>query len=421
MTIDLTPAPERWSLTRSFQAFRYRDFRLYWLALTVSLVGLAFQTMAQSWMVFQMTGSPRALGLAAFVPGVLAAPATLVGGLLADRVSRRSLCLVTQTLMIFPSSLLAVLIWSGQVQVWHIIASTSLLAIITAIDLPARLAMVPQLVGADDIQNAQALSSVVRQLSRIVGPALAGLTLATLGEAACFLINGLSYAAMVIALWLTRPQPAIARPTRGKRAALLESARYILATPTLLGLFGMVAAQGLLLMPYTTFLAQYADEILKVGATGLGWLNVAVGAGALLAALLVANLDKHWRGRLMLIGSVVTSLALGAFALSRWFWLSLLLLGLVGVGTVMITTIAAAMLLILVPDDLRGRVNSLGLLLFLGAPQAGSLLVGWAGEVWGTPRVLAVTAGLFLVGVIIINVCVPQVRRLEQDTVSWPT
>lgn len=413
--IDLTPAPTRWSLARSFHALRYRDFRLYWLALTVSLMGLAFQTLAQSWLIFKITGSPRALGWAAFIPGVFAAPATLVGGLLADRVSRRSLCLITQTLMIFPPIVLAVLIWNGPVQVWQVIASTSALAIITAVDLPARLALAPQLVGADDIQNAQALSSMVRQLSRIVGPALAGLTLATLGEALCFLINGLSYAAMVVALWLMRPQPAVqrARPSLGKRAALLEAARYILATPVLLGLFGMIAAQGLLLMPYITFLSQYADEILNVGATGLGWLNAAVGVGALLAAVLVANLDKRWRGRVMLIGSVVTPLALGAFALSRWFWLSAVLLLLVGVGTVLITTIAAAMLLILVPDELRGRVNSLGLLIFLGAPQVGSLLVGWAGEVWGTPRLLAVAAGAFLVSVVIINLAAPQVRQLE--------
>lgn len=416
MTIDLPPTTvERWSLARSFQAFRYRDFRLYWLALTVSLVGLAFQTMAQSWLVFQITGSPRALGIAAFIPGVLAAPASIVGGLLADRVSRRSLCMVTQTLMIFPPVILAALVWSGQVQVWHIIASTSALAVITAVDLPARVAMVPQLVDADDIQNAQAMSSVVRQLSRIIGPALAGLTIASLGEAACFLINGLSYAAMVVALLMMKPQPAVKRerPARGQRAALMDGVRYILATPVLVGLFGMVAVQGLFLTPYTTFLSQYADEILKVGATGLGWLNVAVGAGALVAALTVANLDKRWRGRIMLIGSLVTPVALGAFALSPWFWLSLPLLVVVGIGTVMITTIAATMLLIIVPDELRGRVNSLGLLIFLGAPQLGSLLVGWAGEAWSTPLALALTAGLFLVSVFAINVITPQVRQLE--------
>jgi predicted MFS family arabinose efflux permease len=416
MTIDVTPTvAERWSLARSFQAFRYRDFRLYWLALTVSLVGLAFQTMAQSWLIFQITGSPRALGIAAFIPGVLAAPASIVGGLLADRVSRRSLCLVTQTLMIFPPIILALLVWGGQVQVWHIVASTSALAVITAVDLPARVAMVPQLVEVGDIQNAQAMSSVVRQLSRIIGPALAGLTLATLGEAACFLINGLSYAAMVFALWLMKPQPAVKRerPTQGKRAALMDGVRYILATPVLLGLFIMIAAQGLFLTPYTTFLAQYADEILKIGATGLGWLNVAVGAGALLAALAVANLDKNWRGRVMLIGSLVTPIALGAFALSPWFWLSVPLLVVVGIGTVMITTIAATMLLLIVPDELRGRVNSLGLLIFLGAPQLGSLLVGWAGEAWSTPLALAMTAGLFLVSVLVINLITPQVRHLE--------
>ncbi|MBI2975599.1 MAG: MFS transporter, partial [Chloroflexi bacterium] len=241
--MDLSPtvAPgKRPPFSRTFQALRHHDFRLYWLALIVSLTGVAFQTVAQGWLVYRLTNSALMLAVVGFIPAVLSAPASVVGGILADRFQRRKLITFTQALMVLPPTALALLIWSGKVQVWHVIVASTVLGIVAAIDLPARAALIPQMVGEDDLLNAQGLSSMVYQVSRIVGPALAGLVIAASGEALCFLLNGLSYGAMVVALLFMHPGPDIPRPVGrrkgGLRGVLLDGLSYTLKDPILLGL-----------------------------------------------------------------------------------------------------------------------------------------------------------------------------------------
>ncbi|MBI4769124.1 MAG: MFS transporter [Chloroflexi bacterium] len=251
MTIEAAPLAggARVSLRRTFQALRHRDFRLYWAALIVSLLGLSFQTVAQQWLVYRLTGSALQLGIVGFIPALLSAPGSILGGLLADRVSRRRLVLITQSAMVGPPVGLALVIWSGQVQVWHIIAAASLLGFVAAIDLSVRTAMMPQLVAPQDLLNAQSLSSLVYQMARIVGPALAGLAIARVGEAVCFLINGLSYLAMVgaMAAMQLRPEAAVRERARRKGlvGSLLEGIRYTLRDRLVLGLFVVLAVQGL--------------------------------------------------------------------------------------------------------------------------------------------------------------------------------
>ncbi|HEX9867499.1 MAG TPA: MFS transporter, partial [Candidatus Tectomicrobia bacterium] len=389
------------------------DFRLYWLALAVSLLGVAFQTVAQGWLVYRLTNSAFMLGFTAFLPGVLSAPASIVGGVLADRLSRRKLVAVTQSLMVIPPIALAYLIWSMKVQVWHVILASTALGIVAALDLPSRMAMIPHLVDEEDVLNAQGLASAVRQVTRIVGPVTAGLVIATAGEAACFLINGLSYLAMVAAVLMMRPQPALLQnPQGGLRSTLLEGSAYVVRSPVILGLFGMLAAQGLFLSPYLTLMPVYARDVLNVGAVGLGWLNAAVGAGALVGALTVANLGQGQRGRVLVAGSAVMPLALGAYSFSRSYPLSLGLLTVMGFGTVVITAITATMLLVIVPDRIRGRVNSLGTLVYLGAPYTAGVVIGFLTERWGPAPPLSAAASLFLVAIILLNLRVPGLREL---------
>jgi MFS family permease len=398
--------------SRTFLALRYRDYRLYWFALSVSLVGVAFQTVAQAWLVYRLTGSAVMLGLAGFIPAIVSAPASVLGGIIADRVSRRKLVVLTQTMMAIPPSGLALLIWLGQVQVWHVIAAMAALGIVAAIDLPSRTAMIPNLVATEHVLNAQGLASAVRQGAQIVGPAVAGLTIAIAGEAPCFLINGLTYLAMALAVALMRPQPATgATRSRGLGAAFGDGLRYTWRHPVILGLFGILAAQGLFLSPVVTLMPVYAKDVLQLGVTGMGWLTSAIGAGALVGALLVANIPEGRRGRILMIAAVILPFIAAIFALSRRVPLSVSALVLIGVGTVLLTAITSTMLLTIVPDEVRGRVNSLGVLVYLGAPYVAGLPAGYIAEKAGASVALVLGGVLFLLSLLVINLKVPALRR----------
>lgn len=407
---------ERPSLGRTFQALRYRDYRIYWMALVVSFLGLAFQNVAQRWLVYDLTKDTFKLGVVSFIAAVVATPASLVGGLLADRLPRRNLLIVTQALMMLPPMGLAWLIWAGRVEIWHIVVASAALNTIAAIDLPSRNSLVPQLVGPDDLLNAQSLSSGVYQVALMIGPAIAGYVIAVFGPTLCFLVNGISYGAMVIALTFIRPTPTAPRARRqGARASLGEGFRYILKTPTVLGLFGLIAAQGLFVNPYIyTILPEFADKILKTDARGFGWLNTAAGVGALLGVLVLINLGKgQRRGPLIVFGGLCLTVALVALAWLPYFAISIICIVLLGLGTVFITTISNTLLQLTVPDEIRGRVNSLGLLLFLGGPQIGGLIFGWITRQTNASLALSLMAGAFGVSLLLINVITPQVRHIE--------
>lgn len=397
----------------TFRALRYRDFRLYWLALIISLLGASFQTLAQGWLVYRLTDSPFMLGVTGFVPALIAGPFWLVGGVIADRVPRRTLIIYTQSASMLPPLALAALIWVDQVQVWHVILSLAATALIAALDWPARMALIPQLVTEDDLGNAQALSSLAYQTVRIVGPALAGVVIAVTGEAACFAINGLSYGALVFALvaMKTRPQPAARRQTIG--ASLMEGYRYLLRTPVLIGLLGLMALQGLFLTSYVTLMPVFARDILAVGSTGLGMMASAVGVGAVVGALAVGHLGSGRRGRFLFFASLGMPLVLALFAWSRALVLSASLLSFMGLGTVALTTTTITLLLLIVPDELRGRLSSLASMMYLGAPLIGGLLITFLAEQRGSSIALNAAAGLFLVGAMVLFRRLPELQRVS--------
>jgi MFS family permease len=398
---------------RTFQALRHRDYRLYWLALSISLLGVAFQTVAQAWLVYRLTGSALMLGVVGFIPAVLSVPASIAGGVIADRVSRRKLVIVTQSLMAIPPIALGILIAAGRVQVWHVVAASIALGIVAAIDLPSRTAMIPHLVPPEDLMNAQGLASASRQVAQIIGPALAGIVIAVAGESMCFLINGLTYLAMATAVFLMRPQPAAgADKRRGVGGALVDGARYLWEHAVILGLFCVLAAQGLFLSPLIMLMPVYAKDILGLGAAGLGWLNSAIGVGALIGALVVSNLGQGRRGRILMMGGAFMPLILALLAWSRWIALSIPLLMLMGFGTVILTAISATMLLTLIPDVVRGRIMSLAMMVYLGTPYLAGLPAGALAQRAGAPLTLTLGAFLFLVSLVVINIKFPAVRRL---------
>ena len=401
------------TLARTFSTLRLRDFRLYWLALVVSLLGSSFQMAAQDWLVYRLTNSALLLGIAAFVPAVLAAPFSLVGGALADRMPRRRLILLTQVGMMVPPLALAWLIATGQVQVWHVIASSVVLGVLVSIDAPARMALLNDLVSEDDLGNAMGLSTAVYQGARVVGPALAGVLIGLQNEALPFLINGLSYGAMVVALLLmhTRAVPA-ARSRKSLGGSVVEGYRYVLKDAVLFGLMALLFAQGMLLMPYLRLMPVFARDVLQAGPETYGLLLSAAGIGALFGGLLVASMSSGRRGRVLMLGTLLAPFVLLAFAWSRALPLAIGTLVLMGIGTALLNTLNATLLQLHAPNEMRGRVMSIASIGYLGSTSFGALPLSFIAERSSASIALSAGAVLFLVVTVLIAVRYSAVRRL---------
>lgn len=420
------------TLSRTFYALRFRDFRLYWLALVVSLLGSSFQTAAQDWLVYRLTNSPLILGIAVFIPAVLAAPFSLIGGALADRLSRRWLIIFTQASMMLPPLVLAWLIASGQIQVWHVVVSSVLLGVLISIDAPARTALLNDLVSDDDLGNAMGLSTATYQAARVVGPALAGLLISLQNEALPFLINGLSYGAMVLALLFmqtqgTQPAPSSpwggaweggslpkeeirARPSLG--ASVVEGYRFVWRDATLLGLMILLFLRGLLLMPYLRLMPVVAREGLQTGPETYGVLLSSAGLGALLGGLFVASTRGGQRGRILTVGTLIAPLVLIAFAWSRSLPLAILTLVCMGVSTALLNTLNATLLQLNAPNEMRGRVMGIASIGFLGTTSLGALVLSFIAERSNASVALTSGAALCLVVALAIVVRFRIIQRL---------
>lgn len=420
------------TLSRTFYALRFRDFRLYWLALAVSLLGSSFQTAAQDWLVYRLTNSPLILGIAVFIPAVLAAPFSLVGGALADRLSRRHLIVFTQASMMLPPLMLAWLIASGQIQVWHVVVSSIVLGVLLSIDAPARTALLNDLVNDDDLGNAMGLSTATYQAARVVGPALAGVLISLQNEALPFLINGLSYGAMVLALLLMQtqgPPPAPSIPWEGTwqegslpkeevkahpslGASVVEGYRFVWRDATLLGLMILLFLRGLLLMPYLRLMPVVAKEGLQTGPETYGLLLSSAGLGALLGGLFVASTRGGRRGRVLTVGTLIAPLVLIIFAWSRSLPLAVLTLVGMGISTASLNTLNATLLQLNAPNEMRGRVMGIASIGFLGTTSLGALVLSVIAERSNASVALTSGAALCLVLALAVVVRFRIIRHL---------
>lgn len=398
----------------TLRALRSRNYRLFFLGQLVSLVGTWMQSVAQSWLVYRLTGSEALLGVVGFcgqIPVLLLAP---LGGTVADRVPKRSLIVVTQAASMVLALALAVLTLADAVHVSHVFALAALLGVINAFDMPARQSFAVEMVGKADLTNAIALNSSVFNGARFVGPAIAGFLVAAIGEGWCFLANGLSYLGVIAGLLAMRGLPPVAAHARRSAAAeILEGFFYIGRTApirTLLLLLGTLALFGL---QYTVLMPVFADRVLGGGVRELGWLMGAAGFGALLGALALAR-----RERLQGLSSWIAEaacgfgLALAAFALSRRLALSLPLL--VAAGFCMMVAIGGGNTLIqsLAADRLRGRVMAVYAMTFMGAAPIGAILSGWLAERIGAPLTVAWCGGFCVLAGLVFARQLPHFRAV---------
>jgi len=383
-----------------FRALRHRNYRLFFCGQIISLIGTWMQNIAQAWLVYRLTKSSLLLGLVGFsgqIPVLLFAP---LGGLSADRYSRYRTVIATQTASMLLAFILSALTLLGQVRVWEILLLASLLGVVNAFDIPARQAFIIEMVVPEDLINAIALNSAMFNGARILGPAVAGITVAAIGEGWCFFANGVSYIAVIIGLLLMIITP---RERSGRRASGLESVlegfRFTMHTGpirALLLLLGLVSLTG---MPYAVLMPIFADKILHSDARGLGLLMGSTGVGALAATLVMAaRREVRGLGRWINYASTGFGASLILFSFSRCLPLSIALL--LPAGFCMLIQMASSNTLIqtMVPDDLRGRVMSVYSMMFMGMAPFGALLAGAIAQRLGAPYTVALGGAACIAG-----------------------
>jgi MFS family permease len=380
--------PSSKTLPPTFAALRYYNYRLFFIGQLISLIGTWMQNVAQSWLVYALTGSPFYLGVVSFAACIPMLSFSLGAGVLIDRVEKRTLLVVTQSASMLLAFVLAADVFWGWVQPWHIVILSFLLGLVNTFDAPARQAFAVEMVeDRGDLPNAIALNSAIFQMARIIGPTIAGITLAAIGAAWCFFLNGISFVAVIIALSLMRLKPA-ARTRSGASALeqLREGLDYIRRTETVRTLITIVAVSNLFAFGYSALMPAFAEDILQSGPTGLGLLSAAVGAGALVAALMVATLAnfKH-RGVLLTFGNLFFPVMVLLFATSRVLPISMLALAGVGFGFVVQNATINTLIQNTVPDVLRGRVMSLYMLVMNGFFPLGALLAGFIAQSLSIP------------------------------------
>ncbi len=422
----------------TFRALRHRNYRLWFFGQGLSLIGSWMQMMAQQVLVYRLTGSAAALGVISAIGLIPLVPLSLWGGSIADRIPKRTVIFIAQIVMMAQAFLLAGLTWTGAVRIWQVYVLALILAAAQAVDLPARQAFTVELVeGKGDLTNAIALNSAMFNGARALGPALAGTLVAALGEGPAFLLNGLSFVAVLISLMMMRnlPRPNGAHHRASLAGHMAEGLRFIRGQRAILVLISLVAVSAFLSMPYSTLMPVFASKVLGgsaqpvVGflcdgpqpimrcrapdALPLGMLLTTVGVGALVGALWVASLPDHIRrGRWLTAGNLGFPLLLLGFAASRSFLLSLVLLFGVGIAFVMQNALANTLLQIATPDEVRGRVMSVYSLTFQAFMRGGGLQAGLVADGIGAPLAVGLGAAVSLVYGAYVAVRYPRVREM---------
>jgi len=405
-------------LPATLRALKYRNFQLFFAGQLISLVGTWMQTVAQSWLVYRLTGSSVLLGLVSFASQIPVLLFSILGGIAADRFSRRHVVIATQTASMLLALALALLTLTHQVQIWHVFVLSALLGVINAFDIPARQAFIMDMVGREDLINAIALNSAMFNASRIAGPAVAGILVASIGEGWCFFANAVSYIAVIAGLLLMNVSRHERLTSASPLEDVVEGIRFIWSNAPIHALLIVVGVASLAGTPFSVLMPIFADQILHGGPQAYGWLMGVSGVGALAGALLLAT-RKHVRGlgRWVVISGAIYSVSLMVFGYSRLFWLSAVLM--LPIGFAMMIQFGAANTLIqtMTPDSLRGRVMSVYSMVFMGMSPIGALIAGAVAERTGAPLALAAGAAICLIVAGAFGIWLPRIRPSARELI----
>jgi MFS family permease len=394
------------------RSLRHRNFQLFFSGQMISLIGTWMQNVAQAWLVYRLTGSSFLLGLVGFLgqfPVFLLAP---LGGMAADRWNRHRVVIGTQTLSMILALILALLTLAHVVQVWEIATLAALLGAVNAFDIPARQSFLIDMVGREDLMNAIALNSSMFNGARVIGPAIAGLLVAWIGEGWCFFANGVSYIAVIIGLMLMKLGP-LHQVVKEAPALehIAEGFRFVRQTAPMKAVMLLIGLVSLVAVPYSVLMPIFADRILHGGARGLGILMGATGIGAMLGALTLATRrGVQGLGRWIAFSAMSFGVSLILFSFSRWFWLSMILLIPVGYSVMLQMSSSNTLIQAMVPDELRGRIMAVYTMMFMGMAPMGSLFAGALAARIGAPWTVAIGGFGAMIGATIFFRKIPSLR-----------
>jgi MFS family permease len=407
---------EKAGLNGVFRALGHRNYRLFFSGQSISMIGTWMTRIATSWLVYRLTGSAMLLGVVGFsgqIPSFLLAP---FAGVFVDRWNRHKLLVGTQVLALIQSLALAVLTFAGVIKVWHIVALSVFQGLINAFDMPARQSFVIQMVeDRADLPNAIALNSSLVNGARLVGPSIAGVIIAVVGEAWCFMIDAISYIAVIGSLLAMTITPAEVKSVVNKlnvTEQFKEGWNYIYNNPAISKILLLLAIVSLVGMPYTVLMPIFANEVLHGGPYTLGFLMAASGTGALTGALfLAARKSVLGLGRFIPRMAAVFGAGLIAFSFSRLIWLSLPLMFVTGLGFMVQMAVSNTLIQTIVDEDKRGRVMSFYTMAFMGTAPFGSLLAGSVAERIGAPYTLLIGGTGCIIGAFWFSRALPRLRQ----------
>ena|SRR2546426_2522704 len=393
----------RGHLRSTFRALQHRNYRLYWTGQLVSLIGTWMQSVAQGWLMHRLTNSAFMLGILGFMQFLPVLLLSLWAGVIVDSMDKRKLLLFTQSAFLVQAVLLAAAVSTGVVKPWMVLTLAFIFGTINALDLPARQSFVVELAGKEDLSNAIALNSAAFNTARVVGPAIAGILLATVGEAGCFWLNAVSYTAVIVSILRMDlpPRPGIRFEAKRAVETMMDGVRYarsVRPLRNLLTLMGVTAGLG---FQYMILLPVYVREILEEDAKAYGLLVAAFGLGSLVSAAWMTRKQDRWAlRRNIFIGLLSAAIGMGTFAWSRALPLSLAMGFLAGFGLILYVATTNTLIQITTEDRYRGRIMSLYTLMFVGTAPIGALVSGAIAQRFGAPVATSVSALVLLGGAI---------------------
>ena len=403
------------NITRAFKHKNYRDF-FFWQFL--SFTGTWLQGTAQSWLIYRLTGSALFLGLVGFassLPALILAP---ISGVTADRFKRRDILLTTQILCVIQGIVLSVLFFSGHINKWQILILAIFLGIANSFDVTARQTFIPLLVKKDDLINAIALNSSMFNAARIIGPALAGLLIAKYGEGICFILNVFSYLPFIVFLIFINLKEQEVKEFKSSFSHLKEGFSFAWNTPPIKNLLLLLGTYSLCGMSFTTLMPIFSDQILHKGAKGLGLLMGASGVGAVVGALFLASRQKVLGiKKIIAFCSILSGICIFIFAFSKLYFLSMLLLVIIGFCSIIIISGSNTAMQAMSPDRLRGRIVGLFSMMFLGIFPLGSLTVGFLAHLLGAPTAVSIGAVVCFLMAIYFSTKVPKLTKQAKDLI----
>lgn len=406
------PPATRWPV--ALRSLRHRDFRWFWIGLVISVIGTWMQTAAQGWLVYDLTKSPLYLGIVGACGSLPILVFSLPAGVIADRSSKRRIVFITQSLSAIQAGVLALLVYTGVVRVWHVMAMAAILGVVNAFDMPTRQSMVLDLVERDDVFNAVSLNSSAFNSGRVIGPSVAGVLLAAAGMAGCFFINALSFLPLIAILALIhprRPRPMAAGSMLEHIGSGLKWARGHSVATALLALTGMAS---LFAMPYATLMPLFARDIFHMGPRGYGFLMSAPALGSLLAATSMAAIGHRFRlGPITMLGAFIFPLALILLGGAPSYVLAVIVLFVLGIGIMSFNMTSNTILQKEPPDELRGRVMGLRAFVFAGMAPVGNLQIGAVAQFLGPRLAVAIDGAICLAAAVIAWWRAPELRKTE--------